>query len=371
MFTKCLTFCHHEAGLDTLIPIFAAVNGFFLRYVGGEEALSNASMMKSLVLTEPGNFLWQNMPKPALLSEHHVLVKIKAIGVCGTDIHAYHGRQPFFSYPRILGHELGVEVMETGSGVKNLQPGDRCSVEPYLNCGECHPCLKGKSNCCENIQVLGVHADGGMTEYLVVPANKLHRSEKLSFKELAVVETYGIGCHAVARAAVQETDKVLVIGAGPIGITTIDFARIAGAEVHVLDINEDRLAFCEKHGKGTIFLSTPPADNQYDVVFDATGHPESMKQALKYLAHGGRLVFIGLFQGDYSFHDPYFHKKETTLLSSRNALPGDFRRIIGLIENGSLNLTPFITEEVSFADTPQFFAELPGKKNLIKAVINL
>ncbi|UBM59195.1 zinc-binding alcohol dehydrogenase family protein [Marinilongibacter aquaticus] len=327
--------------------------------------------MRALRLNEPGQFAWTELDKPELKSEGEVLVKIKAIGICGTDIHAYHGRQPFFSYPRILGHELGVEVIEIGKNVTGLQVGDRCAVEPYLNCGKCHSCKKGKSNCCENLQVLGVHTDGGMTEYMCLPADKLHKSNQLRVEELAVVETYGIGCHAVARADVQPSDKVLVIGAGPIGITAIDFAQIAGAEVHVMDINTDRLAFCQEHGKGKGFLQAAPDEHSYDVVFDATGHPESMKQALKYIAHGGKLVFIGLFQGDYSFHDPYFHKKETTLLSSRNALPSDFKRIIDLIEKGQLDLSPFISEEVDFKNAPAFFTEISHKKNLIKGVIRM
>lgn len=327
--------------------------------------------MQSLELTEPGHFNWVEKSKPSLVRPTDVLVEIKAIGICGTDIHAFSGRQPFFSYPRVLGHELGVEVVETGEAVKNLKPGDRCSVEPYLNCGKCLPCLKGKSNCCESLQVLGVHSDGGMTKYIIVPEAKLHRSEKLGFRELSVVETYGIGCHAVSRAQVGKGDKVLVIGAGPIGITAIDFAFLEGAEVHVLDLSEERLDFCQRHGKGQHFFNSEPPENQYDVVFDATGNAQSMQNALRFAAHGGKVVFIGLFQGDFSFHDPYFHKKELTLMSSRNALPGDFERIIALLEDGAIDLTPFISHSLSFSEAPDFFANLSKKAGLIKAVIEL
>jgi 2-desacetyl-2-hydroxyethyl bacteriochlorophyllide A dehydrogenase len=327
--------------------------------------------MKILELKKPGSFKWTETEKPAIQNATDVLVKIKAIGICGTDIHAYHGRQPFFTYPRVLGHELGVEVIETGSAVKDLKPGDKCSVEPYLNCGECRACQKGKSNCCESLQVLGVHMDGGMTEFLVVPANKLHKAEGLSFEELSIVETYGIGCHAVSRAGVKGGEKVLVIGAGPIGITAIDFAKIEGAEVHVYDLSQNRLDFCKAHQKGDVFLIETPQENEYDVVFDATGNPQSMINALTYLAHGGKLVFIGLFQGDYSFNDPYFHKKETSLLSSRNALPEDFKYIIDLIGNGKLNVKPFITHQLDFDQAPDFFQNLHQEKDLVKAVIRL
>ncbi|WP_304235808.1 zinc-binding alcohol dehydrogenase family protein [Jiulongibacter sediminis] len=327
--------------------------------------------MKALQLTQPGEFNWTEVAKPQLDQPDQVLVKIKAIGICGTDIHAFGGNQPFFSYPRILGHELGVEVIETGSAVKDLKPGDRCSVEPYLNCGNCQACLKGKSNCCESLQVLGVHTDGGMTEYLVLPENKLHKAEGLGYVELSIVETYGIGCHAVGRAGVKAGEKVLVIGAGPIGITAIDFAKIEGAEVHVYDLSQNRLDFCKAQQKGDVFLNETPAENEYDVVFDATGNSQSMKKALNYLAHGGRLVFIGLFQGDYSFNDPYFHKKETSLLSSRNALPADFKRIINLMESGKLELSEVITHKVTFDETPAFFATLREKPDLVKGVILL
>ncbi|MGR3810461.1 zinc-binding alcohol dehydrogenase family protein [Jiulongibacter sp. NS-SX5] len=327
--------------------------------------------MKSFILNSPTHFKKIESNIPTITKADEVLVKVKTIGICGTDIHAFHGRQPYFTYPRILGHELGVEIVEIGDQVQNLKVGDRCSVEPYLNCGECHPCLKGHINCCEKLEVLGVHIDGGMSEFLVLPSRKLHNSDLLSYRELAVVETYGIGCHAVSRAQVQKGDKVLVIGAGPIGITAIDFAQINGGEVHVFDLSSERLKFCEKYGKGNNFIHTEPKENEYDVVFDATGHLESMKQSIRYMAFGGRLIFIGLFQGDYTFNDPYFHKKETTILSSRNALPEDFKRIIRLIESGHLSLEPFITNELGFDDIPDFFPQIPSNKQLLKAVVNL
>ncbi len=327
--------------------------------------------MKTLELTEPGHFTWTEQEKPVLQNDREVLVKIRSIGICGTDIHAFHGRQPFFSYPRILGHELGVEVIETGASVTTLKPGDRCSVEPYLHCGACHPCLKGKTNCCEKLQVLGVHCDGGMTAFITLPENKLHKSDKLTFEQLALVETLAIGCHAVNRVQVSQDDKVLVIGAGPIGLTALEFASLTGAKTDIYDVNQTRLAFCEKQGKGEKQLYELPDENAYDVVFDATGNKQSMTEALKYVAHGGRLVFIGLFQGDYSFHDPYFHRKEVTLFSSRNALAGDFTRIIKLIENGELNIDYMISERIPFDEAPVFFESLSSRQGLIKGLIEV
>ena len=152
----------------------------------------------------------------------------------------------FFSYPRILGHELAVEVVQVGSKVTNVAPGDRCSVEPYINCEKCIACRRGKPNCCTDIKVLGVHTDGGMREQFVMPARKLHRSSKLSLDQLALVETLGIGAHAVERAQVEKDEFVLVIGAGPIGLAAMQFAIEKGAKVIVLDINDARLEFCRQ-----------------------------------------------------------------------------------------------------------------------------
>jgi 2-desacetyl-2-hydroxyethyl bacteriochlorophyllide A dehydrogenase len=327
--------------------------------------------MQTLELKEPGLFHHIKKSEPQLKSPTDVIVRIKSIGICGTDIHAYHGRQPFFNYPRILGHELGVEVVKTGSSVTKVAVGDKCSVEPYLNCGICHPCRKGKSNCCEKLQVLGVHTDGGMTELFCIPEHKLHRSDRLNFDQLALVETLGIGCHAVARAQMNSEDKVLVIGAGPIGLTAIEFAKAEGAEVDVFDLNTHRISVCKELGKGDNHLSVSPPENTYDVVFDATGNPQSMAEAMKYVAHGGKLVFIGLYQGDYTFNDPYFHKKEMTLLSSRNALSGDFTKIISLLESGKLDVDYMISEKIKFDNVPEFFANLNTKTGLIKGIITL
>ncbi len=329
--------------------------------------------MNTLVLEEPGRFKWKQTEKPVISKPQEVLVKVKTMGVCGTDIHAFGGNQPFFSYPRVLGHELAVEVVEIGEDVQNLKVGDLCSVEPYLNCGECHACNKGKSNCCETLKVLGVHVDGGMTDYLVLPADKLYSSSKLSETQLALVETLGIGSHAVSRAQIKKGDKVLVIGAGPIGLCTLEFAQLAGAECTVYDIQDERVAFARAHNKADYYLSagSRPTENDYDVVLDATGNPLSMKEAIAYVGHGGKLVFVGLFIGDYSFHDPYFHKKELTLLSSRNGLPEDFKSIIHLMESGQLNIDYMISEVLPFSSVTSFFENLEAKSGLIKAVIQI
>lgn len=310
-------------------------------------------------------------------------MRVHRVGVCGTDIHAFGGRQPFFTYPRVLGHELGVEVLEVGVGVANVGPGDRCSVEPYVNCQRCVACRRGKPNCCAELRVLGVHSDGGMCERLVVPARKLHPSSRLTFDQLALVETLGIGCHAVERARPERGEFVLVVGAGPIGLSVVQFAVEAGARVIVLDVNADRLGFCSRQ-LGVAHAVNAALEDPLEAllrltggdlptaVLDATGSPKSMAAAFDFPAPGGRMVFVGLFQGDVAFSDPNFHRRELTLMGSRNALPSDFTRIIGLIEAGRIDTTPWITHRAPLAGVPDAFPTwVRPETGVVKAMIEL
>jgi len=338
-------------------------------------------MMQTLILEQPGQFRLTSTAAPKAPRRGEALVRVSRAGICGTDIHAFHGRQPFFSYPRILGHELGVEVVALGPGVGGLHIGARCAVEPYLNCGQCIACRRGRPNCCVNLQVLGVHIDGGMREQIVVPATKLHQSEQLSFEQLALVETLGIGAHAAQRAQLAAGEWALVIGAGPIGLAVMQFAKLAGARVIVLDISEQRLAFARAQGTADVAVvagDTALAQVQEltdgdlpTAVFDATGNASSMMQAFEYVAHGGRLIFVGLMQGDITFNDPFFHRREITLLASRNATPDDMRGIIAQIEAGAIDTMPWITHRAG-CDTliEQFPDWLQPGSGLIKGMLS-
>jgi len=338
--------------------------------------------MKTLILEKPGDLRAIETAPPATPETDTALVRVHRVGVCGTDIHAYHGRQPFFTYPRILGHELGVEIVEIGANERGLKPGDRCAVEPYINCGNCIACRRNKPNCCVNLSVLGVHRDGGMREFLAVPIRKLHPSNLLTLDQLALVETLGIGAHAVERARLHRSESVLVIGAGPIGLSVIQFAQVAKVRLIVADLSEQRLQFCRDHMgvKHTInaALDLPNAVRELNrgelptTVFDATGNPKSMNAAFELPAHGGRLVFVGLIQGEVTFNDPNFHKRELSLLATRNALPYDFERIIALVETGQVDTRRWITHRAKFADVP---AEFPNwarpESGVVKAMIEV
>ena len=339
--------------------------------------------MKRLVLETPGRLVRSDTGEPGPPPPGHALVQVHRIGVCGTDLHAFHGRQPFFTYPRVLGHELGVEILEVAPNDRGLVPGRRCAVEPYLNCGTCIACRRGRGNACAQLQVMGVHVDGGHRERLHVPIAKLHPSDHLTFDQLALVEPLAIGAHAVDRAALEPGESVLVIGTGPIGLAVIPFARAAGARVIAMDVNPARLAFCRDTMGVSDTLHATAEDpvarllelTQGDLptaVFDATGNPASMQAAFGFPAHGGRLVFVGLFQGDVTFHDPGFHRRELTLMGSRNARPADFTRILDLIASGAVRTDPWITHRAPFDEVPSCFAGWTDPAaGVIKAMIDV
>lgn len=338
--------------------------------------------MQTITLEQPGQFLYTTSEMPQGLAAGEALVRVARVGICGTDIHAFHGRQPFFSYPRILGHELGVEVVAVAPDVQGLAIGARCAVEPYLNCGMCIACRRGRPNCCVSLRVLGVHSDGGMRDYITLPAAKLHQSSILSFEQLALVETLGIGAHAVDRAQLTKGEHVLVIGAGPIGLAVMQFARLAGAQVIGLDMSEQRLAFARSQGTvdhtvlaGSDALAQIEALTDGDLptaVFDATGSPASMMQAFQYVAHSGRLVYVSLVQSDITFNDPAFHRREISLLATRNATAGDLQRIIGWIENKAIDTTPWITHRANGAEfIGQFPYWLAPDSGLVKGMLVL
>lgn len=340
--------------------------------------------MKTLYFDEPEKIRTTQTDPPSAPGPGQVQVKTHRVGVCGTDLGGYMGKFPFFKYPRIPGHELGVEVVAVGEGVTNVKVGDKCSVEPYMNCGECFACKKGNSNCCTKLEVIGVMCDGGLRERFNIRADKLHVGNKLSFEQLALVETLAIGCHAIDRSGLEAGEDVLIIGAGPIGLSALEFAKVKGGRIAVMDLSQDRLDFCKKT-YGVECGIVPQQDdsemqqvlefthgNGFSVVVDATGHQGSMSSAMKYNAPTGRLVYVGITKQDLVFPHVAIHKPEVTILPSRNALPKDFPYIIDLIEKGTINTGPWITRRMAFDDVPTQFVELitpaPGT---IKTVIEM
>jgi 2-desacetyl-2-hydroxyethyl bacteriochlorophyllide A dehydrogenase len=334
--------------------------------------------MKALVCTTPRQFNYINTEIPAP-AKGETLLKIERIGICGTDLHAFEGTQPYFNYPRILGHELAATIVETKA--IGFTAGDKVTIIPYMHCGNCIACNSGKNNCCVNMRVFGVHIDGGMREFVTVPNHALLKSEGLSIDELALVEPLAIGAHAVNRAAVTNGEFVLVIGAGPIGLGIAQFARIAGAHVIVVDVNDDRLQFCSTHVgvEHTInplkqdvmeALKLITSNNMPTVVIDATGNLDAINNAFVYLAHGGRYVLVGLQKEQISFSHPEFHKREATLMSSRNANVSDFEHVMESIKNGLVQPANYITHKVAFDEVAtQFESLLDPNSKVVKAVV--
>lgn len=340
--------------------------------------------MRALEFTEPRSIRMIDVDEPADPVEGEAVVRVHRVGVCGTDLSGYLGKMPFFSYPRIPGHELGVEVLALGPGASNVAVGDRCSVEPYINDPASFASGRGRTNCCNRLQVLGVHRDGGMRPRFKLPARKLHTSKSLEYEQLALVETLAIGCHAVDRCAPAPGENLLIIGAGPIGLSVLEFAKLAGARAIVMDMQASRLDFVrEKMGVADVVQAKPDVDPTGElqalcggelptVVIDATGSPASMSHCLNFAAHTGRVGYVGITTDEVHFPHPLMHAKELTLLACRNALPQDFGRIIRHIEAGEIDTRPWITHRLTLDEAPEKFESLTRPETgAVKAMISI
>jgi 2-desacetyl-2-hydroxyethyl bacteriochlorophyllide A dehydrogenase len=326
----------------------------------------SSKSMRQIVLEAPGRFAERESLIPAS-QPGHALVRMERVGVCGSDFHAFAGRHPVYTYPRVIGHELSGTIVEAPPNDLGIAAGDSCAVEPYLTCGACRACLQGKRNCCEKIRLLGIHIDGGMQELLSVPLELLHKSTLLSLDQLALVETLGIGAHAVDRSQLDSSETALVVGAGPIGIAVAQFAAQRGASVHIVEKSEWRRAFVERMG---FTSSSAPNGFHASVVFDATGSAAAMAASLALVATAGKIVFVGLTRDPVGLDDALFHRKELTLLASRNSF-GLFPRIIRLIEEGTIDTTHWVTDRLTLSEVVSQFQLLPDRQTLIKAIVDM
>lgn len=333
--------------------------------------------MLTVVCETPGTLRAHDRPMPERAADE-VLLRVKRVGVCGTDLHIFTGNQPYLSYPRVMGHELS-GIVEAAPQGGRLQPGDTVYVMPYLSCGTCVACRAGKTNCCVSIQVLGVHRDGAFTEYLTVPQQFVHKAEGVSLDQAAMVEFLSIGAHAVRRSGLSAGQRVLVVGAGPIGMAAMIFAQLRGATVTALDSRQDRLDFCTKslgvsHGVclGTndeAQLAALTDGEFFDVVFDATGNPKAMERGFRLVAHGGTYVLISVVAANITFSDPEFHKREMTLVGSRNATAEDFKTVLDAMRAGLIPQA-LNTHRLALADVPtQFEKLLDPSAGVIKAIV--
>jgi 2-desacetyl-2-hydroxyethyl bacteriochlorophyllide A dehydrogenase len=333
--------------------------------------------MRVLRLEKPGTLEWRETAEPAAAA-NEALVRVRRCGVCGTDMHAFAGTQPLFSYPRVLGHELCVEVITAPVG-SGLKPGDLCAVEAYYFCGVCPPCRVGRTNACKNLKVLGVHLDAGHAPLMAVPTDKLHPAKSLSPDQIALVEPLVIGAHAIERGLPTAGEPTLILGMGPIGLAVAIFAKAAGANVACADTQPHRISFaCETMRLGAPFQADANLDGALQkhfgqspsLVIDATGNAASMKATFKLAEHGGRIVLVGLFIGDMTFDDANYHRRELTLMASRCGLTASFRDVIRMMEATQVDVMPLITHRFHFSETAERLPEIHREPGLVKAMID-
>ncbi|PLR44704.1 zinc-binding alcohol dehydrogenase family protein [Chimaeribacter arupi] len=335
--------------------------------------------MTALICPEPKALCYsrRDVPRPA---PGEALLRVLAVGICGTDIHAWAGNQPFFSYPRVLGHEVCGEIVETGDNVTGFRPGQRVALIPYLACGTCPACSGGKPNCCERISVIGVHQDGAFCEFISVPVSNLLPVGDLNPEAAALLEPFAISAHAVRRAALRPGQAVLVSGAGPIGLGVAAIADADGAQVVVSDTSAERRAHVtqvlglpalnpmdaafQAHLRGALGGLLP------ETVIDATGSPQAMNGAVTLIRHGGSVVFVGLHKGMLEIADPEFHKREATVMGSRNATREDFANVSALMAAGTLHPGIMLTHHFQFSTlAEEFDTRVIGNRALIKGIV--
>lgn len=336
--------------------------------------------MRALICDEPGklSLIERDVPRPAA---GEVLVRIRRVGICGTDFHIFQGKHPFLEYPRVMGHELSGTV-EDPNGSARLAAGETVYIVPYLSCGHCVACRRGVTNACQSISVLGVHRDGGMSEFICVPEQNVVPAGTASLDEAAMIEFLAIGAHGVKRGAITAADRVLVVGSGPIGMSAIIFAKARGADVTVMDTRADRLAFTvDQLAADRTLLADETAEAEagritggdfFDVVIDATGNAGAMQRGFGLVAHAGRYILVSVVRQDITFSDPEFHKREMTLLASRNAQADDFAEVVAQMGAGRVPTRALNTHKGALADAPRLMSEwLRPEAGVIKAILEL
>jgi len=313
--------------------------------------------MKALFITEPGKTETREIA-PSIAGPSDVLLRVRYVGYCGSDLGTFRGKNPLVSYPRIPGHEVSAIIEQVGREVTSLQAGMEVTLSPYTHCGTCAACRQGRFHCCRHNQTLGVQRDGALTEYLVVPAQKIFPSPGLALRTLALVEPLTVGAHAVERGRVSAGETVVVVGCGAIGLGVVATARMHGARVVAVDIDDAKLALAREAGAALTVntrqealherLSEATEGHGPEVVIEAVGLPETYRAAIEEVAFAGRVVYVSYAKEAVTFETRLFVQKELDILGSRNATPQNFERVIGLLTAGSFPVERVITRAVPF-----------------------
>ncbi|MGI6109510.1 MAG: zinc-binding alcohol dehydrogenase family protein [Eubacteriaceae bacterium] len=338
--------------------------------------------MKSIVINGPHDVSIVEREKP-VPKEGEALLKVLYGGICGSDLGSYRGTFAYVTYPRTPGHEFSAEIIEIGPNKKGLKPGMIVTCNPYFNCGKCYSCKRGLVNCCTSNQTMGVQREGAFSEYITMPVDRIYDGKSVPADLLAVIEPFCIGYHGVSRANVKKGDKVLVVGAGTIGVLAALSAKLKGAEVYVSDIAEKKLNYAQDsfNFNGTILNNGSEAfikqvnditdGNGFDVTIEAVGLPNTFQNCVDAAAFGGRVVLIGVGKQNLDFNFTIIQKKELNIFGSRNALKKDFLELIDLVKDGNIDLRKIITNSYNIMNVREAFEEFDkNSSSMLKVIID-
>jgi len=328
--------------------------------------------VRALVLRAPGVAEIDDVPEPELRAGE-ALLKVRRVGLCGSDLNTYRGRNPMVSYPRIPGHEIAATIVALSEKHSRLKPGMDVTLSPYTSCGRCAACRNARPNACRDNQTLGVQRDGALTEYITVPVEKLYTAE-LNLQELCMVEPLTVGFHAVARGCVTERDTVAVIGCGGVGLGAVAAAAFRGARTIAVDIDDGKLVIARAAGAAETVHSRRKAMTEAlaeltdgagpDVVIEAIGMPETFRAAVEVVAFTGRVVYIGYAKEPVSYETKLFVQKELDIRGTRNALPEDFAQVIAMLEQKRFPVEQAVSLTVPLEEAPaalRAWSEEPGR----------
>lgn len=337
--------------------------------------------MKTIIINNPGevDIIEQAMP---VRKQGEALLKILYGGICGSDLGTYRGTFAYASYPRIPGHEFSAEIIEIGDNDRNLKPGMIVTCNPYFNCGHCYSCQRGLVNCCTSNETMGAQRDGAFSEYITMPIERIYDSKGLSAKTLALIEPFCISYHGISRANIQPNDKVLVIGAGTIGVLAAVAAKAKGAKVYISDVAENKMNYAiETFGLDGGILNDSPENfikrveeitngNYFDVTIEAVGLPSTFQACIDAAAFGARMVQIGVGKRTHEFDFTLLQKKELNVYGSRNALKKDFLELIDLVKSGKVDLEKIVTNTYNLDEADKAFQDFSkNAASMLKVVI--
>jgi len=320
----------------------------------------NPKTMRALIIKEPGTVSIEQVPQPQ--PDHgEILLRVRMVGLCGSDLNSFRGKNPMVQFPRIPGHEIAATIVEGTSSFPALAAGVNVTMSPYTNCGKCASCLRGRPNACAFNETLGVQRDGALTEFITMPPEKLYPAA-LTIKELCLVEPLTVGFHAVARGRVTSADKVAIFGCGGVGLGAIAASHFAGATTIAVDLDDDKLQLAKKAGTTHIVNSAQSRLHEQlldltdgrgpDVIIEAVGHPQTFRAAVEEVAFTGRVVYIGYAKEPVAYETKLFVQKELDILGSRNALPEDFRSVMKMLEEHKFPVEDAVGSIVSLDNAP-------------------